>query len=268
MRSLAFLLISAVGHCQLIGFRRWPGLSLFPGRARQATRPPMLQAAPRSRRTKPYPVTTPRHADYLIGAGCAARTLRRSFIRAGCTAATGEGQGRPVLERTRSAMAPGGGGVEGDEVEFVRGAGVKVELDGYAGLAGAQGVGEVFVAEHVELEPLLPRRGLIRHQPGRPANVAAVRRVRCASGRPPPLLLGTDRRDEPYVAQAAEHPVQGARRDPCLLGPLPRSGFPQDLMPVHLPPAEHSGHEGPGGRDRRHTITQYGYSCHGSRRSV
>jgi hypothetical protein len=27
-------------------------------------------------------------------------------------------------------MAPGGGGVEGDEVEFVRGAGVKVELDG------------------------------------------------------------------------------------------------------------------------------------------
>jgi len=88
---------------------------------------------------------------------------------------------------------------------------------------------------------------------------------------PPPLLLGTDRRDEPYVAQAAEHPVQGARRAPCLLGPLSRSGFPQDLMPVHLPPAEHSEYEGPGGRDRRHTITQYGYSvprCHGSRRSV
>ncbi len=40
-------------------------------------------------------------------------------------------------------MAPGGGGVEGDEVEFVRGAWVKVELDGYAGLAEAQGVGEV-----------------------------------------------------------------------------------------------------------------------------
>src|SRR5580692_2775521 len=73
---------------------------------------------------------------------------------AGCTAATGEGQGHPVLERTRSAMAPGGGGVEGDEVEFVRGAGVKVELDGYAGLAQAQGVGEVFVAEHVELGDL------------------------------------------------------------------------------------------------------------------
>ena len=91
------------------------------------------------------------------------------------------------------------------------------------------------------------------------------------AGGPPPLLPGADRRDEPYVAQAAEHPVQGARRDPCLLGPLPRSGFPQDLMPVHLPPAEHSEHEGPGGRDRRHTITQYGYSvprCHGSRRSV
>jgi len=91
------------------------------------------------------------------------------------------------------------------------------------------------------------------------------------AGGPPPLLLGADRRDEPYVAQAAEHPVQGARRAPCLLGPLSRSGFPQDLMPVHLPPAEHSGHEGPGGRDRRHTITQYGYSvprCHGSRRSV
>jgi hypothetical protein len=58
---------------------------------------------------------------------------------AGCTAATGEGQGHQVLERTRAAMAPGGGGVEGDEVEFVRGAGVKVELDGYAGLAEAQG---------------------------------------------------------------------------------------------------------------------------------
>ena len=51
-------------------------------------------------------------------------------------------------------MAPGGGGVEGDEVEFVRGAWVKVELDGYAGLAEAQGVGEVFVAEHVELGDL------------------------------------------------------------------------------------------------------------------
>ena len=50
--------------------------------------------------------------------------------------------------------APGGGGVEGDEVEFVRGAGVKVELDGYVGLAEAQGVGEVFVAEHVELGDL------------------------------------------------------------------------------------------------------------------
>jgi hypothetical protein len=48
-------------------------------------------------------------------------------------------------------MAPGGGGVEGDEVEFVRGAGVKVELDGYAGLAEAQGVGGVFVVERVEL---------------------------------------------------------------------------------------------------------------------
>jgi hypothetical protein len=36
----------------------------------------------------------------------------------------------------------------------VRGAGVKVELDGYAGLAEAQGVGEVFVAEHVELGDL------------------------------------------------------------------------------------------------------------------
>jgi hypothetical protein len=45
-------------------------------------------------------------------------------------------------------------GVEGDEVEFVRGAGVKVELDGYAGLAEAQGVGEVFIAEHAELGDL------------------------------------------------------------------------------------------------------------------
>jgi len=31
---------------------------------------------------------------------------------------------------------------------------VKVELDGYARLAEAQGVGEVFVAEHVELGDL------------------------------------------------------------------------------------------------------------------
>jgi len=45
----------------------------------------------------------------------------------------------------------GGGGVEGDEVEFVRGAGVKVELGGYAGLAEARGAGVVFAAEHVEL---------------------------------------------------------------------------------------------------------------------
>ena len=60
-------------------------------------------------------------------------------------------------------MAPGGGGVEGDEVEFVRGAGVKVELDGYAGLAEAQGVGEVFVAEHVELGDL----DVSERQPGR-----------------------------------------------------------------------------------------------------
>jgi hypothetical protein len=46
------------------------------------------------------------------------------------------------------------GGVEGDEAEFVRGAGVKVELDGYVRLAEARGVGEVFVAEHVELGDL------------------------------------------------------------------------------------------------------------------
>jgi hypothetical protein len=26
------------------------------------------------------------------------------------------------------------------------------------------------------------------------------------AGGPPPFLLGADRRDEPYVAQAAEHP--------------------------------------------------------------
>ena len=31
---------------------------------------------------------------------------------------------------------------------------MKVELDGYAGLAEAQGVGEVFIAEHVELGDL------------------------------------------------------------------------------------------------------------------
>jgi hypothetical protein len=34
------------------------------------------------------------------------------------------------------------------------GAGMKVELDGYAGVAEARGVGEVFVAEHVELGDL------------------------------------------------------------------------------------------------------------------
>jgi hypothetical protein len=59
-----------------------------------------------------------------------------------------------MLERPRSAMAPGGGGVESDDVEFVRGAGVKVELDGYVSLAEARGAGEVFVAEHVELGDL------------------------------------------------------------------------------------------------------------------
>ena len=32
---------------------------------------------------------------------------------------------------------------------------MEVELDGYAGLAEAQGVGEVFVAEHVELGDLV-----------------------------------------------------------------------------------------------------------------
>ena len=63
-------------------------------------------------------------------------------------------------------MAPGGGGVEGDEVEFVRGAGVKVELDRYASLAEAQGVGEVFVAEHVELGDL----DVGGRQPGRVGN--------------------------------------------------------------------------------------------------
>ena len=49
-----------------------------------------------------------------------------------------------MLERTRPAVARRVAVVlKGDEVEFVRGAGVKVELDGYAGLAGARGVGEV-----------------------------------------------------------------------------------------------------------------------------
>ena len=68
-----------------------------------------------------------------------------------------------VPESAAGDGAPGSGGVEGDEVEFVRGAGVQVELNGYAGLAEAQGVGEVFVAEHVELGDL----GIGRRQPGR-----------------------------------------------------------------------------------------------------
>lgn len=38
-----------------------------------------------------------------------------------------------------------------DSDRRVRGDGVKVELVGYAGLDGARGVGEVFVAERVEL---------------------------------------------------------------------------------------------------------------------
>jgi hypothetical protein len=45
-----------------------------------------------------------------------------------------------------------------------RGAGVKkVELDGYAGLAEAQGAGEIFVLEHVELGDL----GVGGREPGR-----------------------------------------------------------------------------------------------------
>jgi glutaryl-CoA dehydrogenase len=42
-------------------------------------------------------------------------------------------------------------------------------------------------------------------------------------------------------------------------------------MPVHLLPAGHSAHQGPGGPDRRHTIAPYGYPvprCHGPRLPV
>src|ERR1700735_1966605 len=66
------------------------------------------------------------------------------------------------------------------------------------------------------------------------------------------------RTDEPV---RRGHP-RGAK--PEKLKPLlPRRGL---IRHVHLPPAEHSEHEGPGGRDRRRAITQYGYSvprCHG-----
>lgn len=78
-------------------------------------------------------------------------------------------------------MAPGGGGVDGDEVEFVRGAGVKVELDRYAGLAEAQGVGEVFVAEHVELGDL--DVGGQRRAPAAPATTYTATRPGQARGR-------------------------------------------------------------------------------------
>jgi hypothetical protein len=47
-------------------------------------------------------------------------------------------------------------------------AGVKVELDGYAGLTEAQGLGEAFVAEHVELGDL----GVGGRQRGRSATRA------------------------------------------------------------------------------------------------
>jgi hypothetical protein len=46
------------------------------------------------------------------------------------------------------------------------------------------------------------------------------------AGAPPPFLLGADRREKAFVRYAAEHPVQGARRDPCLLGHVPKLGFP------------------------------------------
>ena len=83
-------------------------------------------------------------------------------------------------------MAPGGGGgVEGGEVEFARGAGVKVELDGYAGLAGARGVGEVFVAEHVELGDLGAggRQPGQRRAPAAPATTYTATRPGQARGR-------------------------------------------------------------------------------------
>lgn len=70
-------------------------------------------------------------------------------------------------------MAPGGGGVEGDEVEFVRGAGVKVELDGYAGLAEAPGSGSS--GDHLYSHPAWPgqRQGLAGLLAGYPVTSSA-----------------------------------------------------------------------------------------------
>jgi hypothetical protein len=102
---------------------------------------------------------------------------------------------------------PGGGGVEGDEVEFVRGAGVKVELDGYAGLAEAQGVGEVFVAEHVELGDL----DVGGRQRGR---VGDVGRGGVGGGvrRPPTQLPGLARPGAGTGRPAAGYPVTSSAR--------------------------------------------------------
>jgi hypothetical protein len=59
--------------------------------------------------------------------------------------------------------------------------GVKVELHGYAGLAEAQGVGEVFVAEHVELGDL----DVGGRQPGRSPDSAGLRQLRRPRIQPP-----------------------------------------------------------------------------------
>lgn len=78
-------------------------------------------------------------------------------------------------------MAPGGGGVEGDEVEFVRGAGVKVELEGYAGLAETQPArartapGSGSSGDHVYSHPAWPgqRQGLAGLLAGYPVTSSA-----------------------------------------------------------------------------------------------
>jgi hypothetical protein len=78
----------------------------------------------------------------------------------------------------------------------VRGAGVKVELDWYAGLAEAQGVGEVFVAEHVELgcgpQAGTLLEGTLQQVPGLGVLPAGERQPRPASSRSS-TRSGTDR---------------------------------------------------------------------------
>ena len=84
-----------------------------------------------------------------------------------------------VLDRLEDAdavgdRAAGDVGVEGDGVELVRGAGVQVELDRHAGAAELGRVGEVLVAEDVDLADL----DVGRRQAGRVLEAGRRRRGR------------------------------------------------------------------------------------------